>query len=262
MPALRELQTLFKESLLVGDEEAVIQQIEGDGLDPRARVAVYRHHVLATLTAVLDSAYPVVCQLVDRRFFAYAADAFIRRHPPTGPCLAEYGTAFPDFLASFPACHGHPYLPDVARLEWAIHRASQSSQGEPLDHARLRSVDPADMPCLTFAMDPSLSLLASPWPVDRIWRAHQSGGGPTEPVELGAGGVCLEVRAAGESVTLHTLDAATYAFRDALARGLTLGQAASLALESHPFFDLTRGIQELLEQSLFNNFTITTEEGG
>jgi hypothetical protein len=81
-------------------------------------------------------------------------------------------------------------------------------------------------------------------------------------VDLGAGSVCLEVRAAGESVTLRTLDATTYAFRDALARGLTLGQAASLALESHPFFDLTRGIQDLLEQGLFINFTITTEEGG
>jgi hypothetical protein len=118
------------------------------------------------------------------------------------------------------------------------------------------------MPRLTFAMDPSLSLLASPWSVDRIWRAHQDGGEPAEPVDLGAGGVCLEVRATGESVILHTLEAATYAFRDALARGLTLGQAASLALESHPFFDLTGGIQELLEQNLFNNFTITTQEGG
>ncbi len=81
-------------------------------------------------------------------------------------------------------------------------------------------------------------------------------------MDLGAGGVCLEVRAAGESVTLHTLEAATYAFRDALARGLTLGQAASLALESHPFFDLTRAIQELLENGLFDDFALTSEEGG
>jgi hypothetical protein len=262
MPTLRELQTLFKASLLGGDEAAVIQQIEGDGLDPRARLAVYRHHIFTALTAVLETAYPVVCRLVDRRFFAYAADAFIRLYAPTGPCLTEYGAAFPDFLASFPACEGHPYLPDVARLEWAIHRASHSSQVEPLDHARLRSVDPADMSRLTFAMDPSLSLLASPWPVDRIWRAHQDGGEPTEPVDLGAGGVCLEIQAAGESVTLRTLDATTYAFRDALARGLTLGQAASLALESHSFFDLTRAIQELFENGLFDDFALTTEEGG
>src|SRR6266436_3119761 len=69
MPTLRELQTLFESSLLAGDETAVIQQIEGDGLDPRARLAVYR--------------------LVDRRFFAYAADAFIKRYAPRRPHMPD-----------------------------------------------------------------------------------------------------------------------------------------------------------------------------
>ena len=89
MPTLRELQTLFESSLLAGDETAVIQQIEGDGLDPRARLAVYRHHVFTTLTAVLETAYPVVCRLVDRRFFAYAADAFIKRYAPRRPHMPD-----------------------------------------------------------------------------------------------------------------------------------------------------------------------------
>ena len=260
MPALRELQTLFKASLLAGDEEAVIQQIEGDGLDPRARLAVYRHHIFTSLTAVLEAAYPVVCRLVDRRFFAYAADAFIRPHPPTGPCLAEYGAAFPDFLADFPSCQGHPYLPDVARLEWAIHRSSQTLEPAPLDHARLSAVAPLDMPCLRFAMDPTLSYLTSPWPVDTIWRAHQGGGEPEQLVDLDTGGVCLEVRAGGDVAMLRALEPATYAFRDALARGLTLGEASSLTLESHPSFDLIPAIQGLLDERLFTDFTVIAEE--
>jgi len=238
MPALREIQLAFKDGLLGGDEEALIQQIEGDGLDPRARLAVYRHHVLTTLTAALEAVYPVVCRLVDRRFFAYAADTFIRRHPPTGPCLAEYGAAFPDFLAGFPPCEGHSYLGDVARLEWAIHQASETPQAAPLNRSRLDAVAPADMSRLTFAMDPTLTFLASPWPVDTIWRAHQGGGEPAQQVDLRAGGVCLEVRACREEIMLRALEPATYAFRDALARGLTLGEAASLTLESHPSFDL------------------------
>lgn len=261
MPALRELQLAFKDGLLGGDGEAALAQIEGDGLDPRARLAVYRHHILTTLTAALEAAYPVVCRLVDRRFFAYAADAFIGQHPPTGPCLAEYGAAFPDFLAGFPPCQGHPYLPDVARLEWAIHRASETLEAAPLDHARLSAVTPADMPRLRFAMDPTLSFLASPWPVDTIWRVHQDGGERAQRVDLGAGGVCLEVRAGGEEVIMRALEPATYAFRDALARGLALGEAASLTLESHPSFDLINAVQKVLEDRLFNDFTLTAEEG-
>jgi len=256
MPALRELQNLLTSSLLAGDEQSALRHIKGDGLDPRARLAVYRHHILTSLTAVLEAAYPVACRLVDRRFFGYAADAFIRQHPPTGPCLAEYGAEFPDFLADFAPCQGHPYLPDVARLEWAVHRAAHSAHAEPLDSERLASVAPSEMPHLTFTMEPSLSLLSSPWPVDRIWRAHQDGGEPTDRVDLGAGSVCLEVRGAGDSVTLGVLDPPTYAFRDALARGLTLGEAAGRAIESHPSFDLIHAIRELLDRCLLSDLHI------
>src|SRR5215510_15471186 len=125
MPSLRDVQARFAEGLL-GDDGAIADLVAGDGLDPRARLAVYRHHVLTTLTAALEAAFPVVCRLVDPRFFAYAADAFVRQHPPAGPCLDEYGGAFADFLAAFEACTHLSWLPDVARLEWAIHRASHA----------------------------------------------------------------------------------------------------------------------------------------
>jgi len=258
MLALPELQARFKDSLLATEDPALLDLVDGDGLDARARLAVYRHHLLTTLTAALEAAYPVVCRLVDRRFFAYAADAFIRRHPPAGPCLGEYGAIFPDFLASFAACEGLPYLPDVARLEWAVHMAAQQSTAAPLDQARLQRVDPSDMAGLSFVPDPSLALLASPWPVDKIWTAHQEG---KALPGLDGGGVCLQIHAAGEDVTIRVLEPATYAFRDALARGLTLGEAAGLALESHASFDLTGAIQKMLEDCVFNDFTLITGEG-
>jgi hypothetical protein len=260
MLALRELQARFTDSLIAIEDATLLDLVDGDGLDARARLAVYRHHVLTTLTATLAAAYPVVCRLVDQRFFGYAADAFVRRHLPTGPCLAEYGAGFPDFLASFPACGALPYLPDVARLEWVVHTAAQHSDTAPLDLARLRRVDPRDMAQLRFIPDPSVAWLASPWPVDKIWKAHQEGTSEALP-GLQGGAVCLEVHAIGETVAMRVLEPATFAFREALARGLTLGEVAGLALESHPSFDLQQAIVNLLDDCIFNDFTIITEEG-
>src|SRR5260370_25436740 len=94
MLALHDLQRVFKDGLLADDEETVLAYIAGDGLDPRARLALYRHHVLTTLTATLESAFPVVCQLVDKRFFAYASDAFIRHPPPARRCLPRHAPIF------------------------------------------------------------------------------------------------------------------------------------------------------------------------
>src|SRR5262249_3073636 len=123
MPALHDLQTSIRDAILGGDVRLTASHIAGDGLAPKARLQIYRHHVFTTFTTALRATFPVVCRLVDARFFAYAADTFIRRHPPSEPCLVEYGAAFPEFLAGFPPCRAHAYLPDVARLEWAMNVA-------------------------------------------------------------------------------------------------------------------------------------------
>ena len=121
--------------MLGGDAGAAAREIEADGLAPEARLEIYRHHVLTTLTSALEATFPVVCRLVDRRFFAYAADRYLRAHPPTGPCLFEYGDSFPDFLAAFPPCRDLAYLPDVARLEWAMNAALHAADVDAIDPA-------------------------------------------------------------------------------------------------------------------------------
>lgn len=260
MLALHDIQALFKEGLLAAEEGPIVGLVAGDGLDPRARVAVYRHHVLTTLTATLEAAFPVICRLVDRRFFAYAADTFIRRHSPTGPCLAEYGAAFPDFLAACIPCAPFPFLPDVARLEWALHLASEASPTGDLDLAYLRGLDPLDMAALRFTPRAGLAYVASRWPVDRIWSAHHDGESGPLP-DLDAGSVCLEIGPSAAGVRVRALCHTTYAFRDALARGLTLGEATDLAFALDPSFDLAAELRMALEGELFAGCTLVTPEG-
>ena len=123
MPSLRELQYAVRRALLDGDDAALTDAITSDGLAPAARLAVYRHHVLTSLAAALEATFPVVARLVDPRFFRYACDQYVRAEPPATPCLFEYGATFADFLAGFPPCRHLVYLPDVARLEWAMNVA-------------------------------------------------------------------------------------------------------------------------------------------
>ena len=256
MPALRELQASILDAILGDDALPATRHVAGDGLDPEARLQIYRHHVFTTLTAALEVTFPVVCRLVDARFFAYAAHSYIRQHPPAGPCLAGYGATFPAFLAEFPPCRGHAYLPDVARLEWAMNVALHADQTAPLDATCLASIPLEAMPRLILRLDPSLSFVASPWPIDRIWQANQDdhdGGGV---VDLDGGGVNLEVRRVGGNVTMCAVSAPRYAFRHALHEGLPMEQAATVALALDPCFDLTREIRQLIEDELPVEFTL------
>ena len=254
MPTLREVQHAFRAALLDDDEAAVTRAVAGDGLAPAARLAVYRHHVLTTLTAVLEAAYPVVCRLVDRAFFGWVADRYIRRHPPAGPVLHEYGASFADFLAGFPPCRELPYLGDVARLEWALRAAQHADDAVPLDLPRLADVPANAVPQLTFTLDPSLAVLASPWPIDRIWRANQPEAPSDTLVDLAAGGACLQVWRDGDDVSLRRLDPATHAFRAALAAGAPLGAAAGAAAQVSDAFDLAGALSALFAERLVTGF--------
>jgi hypothetical protein len=75
---LLELQMQLRRAVLGGDAAEIAALIRGDGLDPAARLGIYRNHAFATLGAVLQGTFPVVCRLVDKRFFAYAAHEYLR----------------------------------------------------------------------------------------------------------------------------------------------------------------------------------------
>src|SRR5277367_6244499 len=100
MLTLRELQSDVCQSVIGDASDELLRLIVGDGLDPSARLSIYRNNVVARLTETLRAAYPVVCSLVDRRFFDYAAAEFFRHSLPANGCLGEYGRELPSFLAT------------------------------------------------------------------------------------------------------------------------------------------------------------------
>ncbi len=259
MPPLREIEAAVGRTLLGVVDPVALDEVVGDGLARGARLQIYRHHVFTTLTAALRTTYSVVCQLVDERFFGYAAEHYIQCYPPRTPCLVEYGASFPEFLAAFDPCRPLEYLPDVARLEWALNVALHADEAEPLDLARLQSLPEDMLPMLRLRFDPSVTLLSSRWPIDRIVRANQPGADPGIVVDLAVGGVYLEVRRLGEDAVFRALERATYAFRHALIDGHSLEEAAVAALALDASFDLVAACQSLFAERLLTDDIVTSD---
>jgi hypothetical protein len=245
MHTLRELQAEFRQALLGYGKAALRGLICDDGLPIAVRLDIYRNNVFVSLKQVLKDTFPVVCRLVDERFFVYATDEFIRSDPPEQACLFAYGGRFADFLAAFPPCRELVYLPDVARLEWLISVAAHAAESMPLSPGALNSVGESDSPNLVFRLDPSLGFLESPWPVDRIWLANQPECDPEDAVDLNMDGARLEVRRAGETVLFRRLDPATFALRSLLAGGHRLEAATEAAFAADPHFEFTAAFGDL-----------------
>jgi hypothetical protein len=151
-----------------------------------------------------------------------------------------------------------PYLADVARFEWALNIAATVRQETPLQAESLAAIPPAEAAYVALRMQPSLSYLVSPWPIDAVWQANQEDLPPT--IDLASGGASLQIRRAGETVAWRRLDPGSFEFRTALADGLVLAAAMAAATMRDPAFDLTAALRQVFGEGLAVAFFVSPEQ--
>lgn len=238
---LEALQQTFGAALFDSTHDAALAPLlKGD---PR-RIGIYRGNLHAHWTRALASAYPVLRRLVGEEFFDALARVYGQAHPALDPDLNRFGAALPDFLAGFAPAADHPYLPDVARLEWCVHEAWFAS-GVDTQPATLAGLAPDAFEAARAVLHPSLRLHASPWAMVALWRAHQDGG-PAFPDELQTTTHALVLRPRCD-VVVATIDAAEYAALACLARGGTFGAALDAAFDVDGDFDVAAHLRRWLD---------------
>ena len=243
MLSLLEIQTAFAGALLHDGAADPGDWLREDGIAATARIDIYRNNMQASLGEALGEMFPVIRRLVGDGFFAYATHEFVSQHLPVSPCVADYGAGFADFLSAFAPCCELPYLPDVARFERLLHDGARRAAGTPLDAAALAVFEAANAGRLVFAFQPTHGYLCSPWPVTAIWRANQDGGdGAIDPL---GGGVLVEVCRVDGIVEFRELPPAGFAFRAALAGGVTFADALEAVSDRDAAFDVAAALAEL-----------------
>jgi hypothetical protein len=218
------------------------------------RLAVYRGNVAANARKALAGAYPIVEKLVGPEFFDGLAREYARHSPSREGDLNEFGHAFAAFLEDFPHVRDLPYLPDVARLEWAIHRAHYSADAAPLDPRRLAEVAPGSQASLRLRLHPACALLTSPWPLERIWDVHRDDytGDPAVAFESRTFR-CLVHRPAWR-VMVGGLDEAAHAFLESVVAGRTFEECVGGALEADASFDLAPALAAWIDARVIVDF--------
>lgn len=127
-------------------------------------------HVLAQ--RVLAAAYPVVAQLLGAESFDGLSRHFWQSQAPARGDLAQWGGEFAAFLAALQELVGEePYLPDVARVEWALHASATLADGQ-ADMASFALLESHEPSRLTLVLSAGAAGLASRFPVVSIVQAH------------------------------------------------------------------------------------------
>lgn len=252
MSELREMQETF--AAAVFGDEAARQCFLRRFIHPACRQAAqgleaYQTSVQANLAAALVATYPLVEAIVGSDFLAATARAYVRQVPSRSGDLNRYGEDFDRFLACYAPAASLPYLPDVARLEWRIQQVHMAPLAREVDLTGLSRLSSGDWSDLRFQLDPGHQLLASSWPLARIWEVNQPDYRGDFTVDFEQVETVLIQRQA-QGVRVSALAAGEYDFLAMLNQGRTLMDAVDCAAGQHAEFDLGAALQRHLASGL------------
>lgn len=251
-PSLPELQRRFADALL-GADTVPDDWIAGHGLDPQARVQVYRNLVFNNHAAALRTSYPAVLKLVGEDFFEAAAARYLHDYGSGSGNLQDYGAAFPGFLARMPEASSLAYLPDVARLEWARQESYLAADAAPLNPAVLTDMPEDELAKLKLILHASVRLVVSDHPICDIWMFCQQTA--PEHLDLSGAGQSVLIWRDGHQLAMQPVSNGQREFITALGAGETLAAAHAGALTAEPSFDLITCLQWLLQTGVITGLS-------
>ncbi len=246
--SLAELQHQVRDAVITGTGGPVASVLVG-GRDPAARLDIHRRHYTVSLATAIVGRFPATEWLVGPSRLDGAARHFVREHPPSAPCIAEYGAAFPEFLRAWPAIADLTYVPAFADLDWHLGRLAVAVEMAAVGREQLATLNGPDFADLVVTLQPGTHYVEARWAIDALMMMYLSDASP-ESWTLIEEPVYLEVRGARGSFRFTRLRAGELVFRRSVANGISLGDAASCALEIDPAFDPGAGLLSLLDERL------------
>lgn len=240
LPDLPEQQRRFGLALMQGLDAETTAMFDGAAAEIERRFVAYQRNFKAGHFHALADTYRTVAMLLGPALFRQLAGDYIATHPSRCSDLNLYGEDFGDFLAAQPIGRELPYLPDMARLEWALLAAASAADAPVVDLGALAAVPPERQGELRLVLHPSLMLLPSDYPIASIWHAHRIEVEDERDAMLATIDLTprtrwtLAARAANGSVEPVALSAGTAAFCTACKSGAPLESALGQACAAEP----------------------------
>jgi hypothetical protein len=212
--------------------------------------AAYRAHGHALAERTLQAAYPVLAEFIGSENFGPLARELWHSHPPRCGDLGRWGEALPDLLGSLAALADEPCLPDLARVEWALHHASGAPDAF-MDIPSFKRIAQEDPHGLGLRLAPGTALIVSQWPVVSLVHAHREGtpslAHAAQRLHDGVAESALVWRQ-GLRPCLAACSPAEAAWLEALSTGSSLPQALSAVAGTE--FDLSHWLQQAVQQGV------------
>jgi Putative DNA-binding domain len=168
--SLADLQRAFQDYLLSDSDRLSASVRDTRKADRVTLLDVYRDGYALRLIEVLTNDYPGVMAMAGPADFDYMARAYIAAHPSHHPSVRWFGKDLADFLAGTPPFNRSPAVAEMARFEWALGDAFDSTDVSPIAAQALIDLPPEAWETLAFTTLSSLRVLSFDFDVPRAWQ--------------------------------------------------------------------------------------------
>ncbi len=140
--------------------------VEAEPLTKIERLDVYAEAYYSRLLECLELDFPALKRVLGEDIFRGLVAQYLEAHPSRTFTANSLGEQLPEFMKSYELSEELPYLPDLARLEWATVDSFFAKDHAPFDPARLDQIAADAWPRVRLKLDSSVVLLHSHWNVD------------------------------------------------------------------------------------------------
>ena len=175
---------------LDGMSEAAALLASRGRVAPLVGLAAYVHGYPARLREALADVYEAVAAIVGHDQFRELTYRYAAKYRPSSYNLNDAGAQLPRYLVGDPLTARRPYLPALALLEWKMAGAFHAATLPRLDPAVLAEQTEDEWGRATLALQPSVAVVISRWPVLSLWECHDK---PSSSVDVDARAECVLV---------------------------------------------------------------------
>ena len=260
MSDLATLQRQFHRAIRCGDEGEILNQVKAGRLQPAEQLRIYRNNAYEGVRRVLAAAFPCIERLVGQGCFRGLALDYFHTYPSEKGDLGTYGQHFATLLKARYEHSTFDYLTDVAQLEWAYQEAMMAADANVLHPEDLAAVEPALLRRLRLHPHPAVRVVASQYPVLRIWRSNRDDYDSAVNININGGGESVLLYRTAHHIELRLLDAAEAVMIKACRAGRSLAEALERAAVVDPNFDSQHALQRAFAFNIFSDQSLLSTE--
>jgi hypothetical protein len=168
-PSLAEIQRSMAARILGREDPSVHRWIEVPaGVDAALRLAVHTQGYPARVMESLREAFPATANILGEGSFAALVERYAEQIPAELRNLNCVGAVLPAFLSSDRLERDLPFLPDLARLEWAVLECFHSEVADPFDASCCTGWSDDEWMGARIGFQPGMALVRSAWPLREL----------------------------------------------------------------------------------------------